>query len=197
MKTKRIVWMTTLLLLLGVAGCEKETGTSTDQRQIGDVVEVFELAYGQSKEITYGGKEKFTLSLQDIKDHVTVNCALADFKSREEYASVKIDAYLQINNEKKRIEVSSKPCGALPYAGKGDEVKDMTRLIEEINAAPANAKDRSYYSDRFRSLFGEGTPIKQGAFRIFIGKASLCKYASPEARVEDYKLVFILTSNSK
>lgn len=156
----------------------------------------FELAYGQSKEIMYGEKEKLIISLRDIKDNVTINCSLADFKNNEEYASVRVYSYLKIDNERELIEVASRPCGALKYKGNEDEVKDLTRLIEEIKTVPANVKYPSYFSYHFMSLFGEGTPIKQGFFRIYIGKVSLDKYTTPEANTRDYKFIFILTKQS-
>lgn len=196
MKQKIILWIGALFLLMVGAGCEKKTDITTDQQKIGNVVEVFELAYGQSKEIIYGEKDKFIISLRDIKDDVTINCSLADFKNNEEYASVRVYSYLKVDNERELIKVSSKPCGALKYKGNGDEVKDLTRLIEDIKAAPANVKNPSFFSDHFMSLFGEGTPIKQGSFRIFIGKVSLNRYTTPEANAQDYKFIFILTKQS-
>ncbi len=194
MKKKIILWIGALLLLMVGAGCEKKTDIT--QQQIGNVVEVFELAYGQSKEIMYGEKEKLIISLRDIKDNVTINCSLADFKNNEEYASVRVYSYLKIDNERELIEVASRPCGALKYKGNEDEVKDLTRLIEEIKTVPANVKYPSYFSYHFMSLFGEGTPIKQGFFRIYIGKVSLDKYTTPEANTRDYKFIFILTKQS-
>ena len=192
MKAKFISWFSVLFLLLMVAtGCEKEHSVSMPKTD--KVAAIFELSYGQHKKITYGKNEKIEISLQNVTDSVTVNCALADFQKPEDMLSVRTHAYLRINKSAELVKVSSKPCGAIDYREDVDNIQDVVRYIDEIIAAPAYQSHPSYFIQSFVNLFGEGTPISHTPLRIYIAKSSPHLFEMHNAQLKDYKFIFILT----
>ncbi len=182
-----------MLLALMVAGCEKETSESFLSENVGNLVSVFELKYGDSKTITCG-EEKIELSIKDIKDNVSINCSLADFSNNNEGPlAIRIYSYLQVNNLNPFVKVESKPCGALVYKNNGNDIQDIQNMINELKSAPANSGDNTYFTNAFVNLFGEGSPIENTSFRIFMAKAFPTKYDQPNANMDDYKFIFIVT----
>lgn len=181
-----------LLMAILVAGCKKEKLVS--ETFVGNIESVFELKYGDSRKLTYAGK-KIEITIKNIEDKVSINCALADFGNNQEALSnIRLYAYLQINNQDKILKVSSKPCGALPYENHGHDIKDVEDLINDLESAPANSKDSSYFTDAFINLFGEGSTIENTPLRIFMAKAFPTKYGQPNANIEDYSFIFIVTT---
>ncbi len=180
------------LLLFVATGCKDDDTDRNEFDNIGSVVDVFELSYSDPK-IVLHGDEELIVSLEGVKDSVTVNCALADFSDPNALLGVRLYAYLQFNNQDEDIEVVSKPCGALYYENNGQDVEDVLAFIDEIESAPANQESRSYYSDTFMNSFGEGSFIDDSYYRIFMAKASPFYYDQPNATLEDYRFVFILT----
>ena len=176
------------------AGCEKEDSQFLETSTVGDIVEIFYLKYDDSRKISYEDKE-IELSIQDIRDSVTIDCSLTDFTHSEAMQSLRIHAYLKISEKAGVVEVASKPCGALPYKGNGKDIEEVEDLIKSLKSAPANQINSFYYENAFIDLFGKGTLIKDTPFRIFIAKASPVKYAQLDASIRDYELVFILTKN--
>lgn len=172
-------------------GCEKEHSVSMPKTD--KVAAIFELSYGQHKKITYGKNEKIEISLQNVIDSVTVNCALADFQKPEDMLSVRTHAYLRINKSAELVKVSSKPCGAIDYREDVDNIQDVVRYIDEIIAAPAYQSHPSYFIQSFVNLFGEGTPIAHTPLRIYIAKSSPHLFEMHNAQLKDYKFIFILT----
>ncbi|MGE0020106.1 MAG: hypothetical protein AB7S72_10605 [Draconibacterium sp.] len=200
MKSKKTKLLKSFLLLLPFyvvllgAGCEKEDSISVISDDIGNLLSVFELKYGDSKEIIYNG-EKVELSIKNIVDSVTIDCSLADFSNNQDAPlTLRIYSYLQINSQDKIVRVSSKPCGALLYEDNGHDVQDVNDLIRDLESAPANLKDSSYFADAFINLFGEGLFIENTSFRIFIAKAFPTNFSHPNAGIEDYRFVFIVTT---
>ena len=193
MKAKFILWFSVLFLLLMVAtGCEKEHSVSMPKTD--KVAAIFELSYGQHKKITYGKNEKIEISLQNVIDSVTVNCALADFQKPEDMLSVRTHAYLRINKSAELVKVSSKPCGAIDYIQDGDDIQDVVRYInEEIIETPAYKSDSSYFLQPFVMLFGEGTSIQNTSLRIYMAKSYPNLFEMRNAQLKDYKFIFILT----
>lgn len=182
-----------LLFTLIGAGCGKEEySASFTSDDIGSLVSIFELKYGDSKEITYNG-ETIKLSIKSIKDDVLVNCALVDFGNNQEGPlNVRIYADVQVNDKNQTEKVASKPCGVLLYEDNGHDLQDITELINNIKSAPANQIDNSYFGDAFINLFGEGSSINNTPFRIFMAKACPQKFENTNARMEDYKFIFIV-----
>ncbi len=161
---------------------------------IGNVISVFELKYGELKEIIYNG-DTVAISIVSVEDSVTVDCSLADFSNNQDAPlSVRINSYLQINNQEKILKVTSKPCGALPYESNGHDVLDIYELIDEIKSAPANIKDSLYFKNTFRNFFGQGSPIAGISLHIFIAKVFPTYYSHPNSSIEDYRFVFIVTT---
>jgi len=200
MKTKILKLCTTFLLLLPLcvvllgAGCEKEEPIYVISDDIGKILSVFELKYGESKKITYEGEE-IKVSIKNVEDSVTIDCSLADFGNNQNAPlAIRIYASLQINNKDEIVKVASKPCGALLYENNGHDIQDVNDLISEIKSAPANLKDSSYFGDTFMKFFGEGALIETTSFRIFMAKAFPANYIQPGANIEDYQFVFIVTS---
>lgn len=188
----KISFIFLFLCILG-AGCEKENLKSFLSNDVGDLISVFELKYGDSKEITYDGK-KIELSVKDIKDSVSIDCSLADFSDNKQgLLAIRIYSYLQFNNQDKIVEVISKPCGALTYKNNGSDIQDIYNMISDIKSAPANSKDNTYFTNTFINLFGEGLQIENTSLKIFMAKAFPTKYDQPNANANDYKFIFILT----
>ena len=195
MKRKTFLFATiSLFLLLGGVGCEKKD-TLTNPDTIGNILEVFELTYDNPKEIVYNNK-KIEISLQNVKDNVTLNCELVDFNNNtDDPLKIRIHSYLKINNREKNIEVISKTCGALPYKNNTNNIQDVIDIIDVIRLAPANSTNSSYFKDNFINTFGDGTIIENTPYRIFMAKAFPIHYNQPNASLEDYKFIFILTFN--
>jgi hypothetical protein len=202
MKTKKFKLHVIILLLLPlcavllVAGCEKNESSPVISDDIGNLLSVFELKYGDSKEITYNG-EKAEISITNIEDSVTIDCSLADFSNNQDIPlTIRVYSYLQINNQNKIVKVASKPCGALPYKYNGHDTQDVNDLIRDLESAPANLNDNSYFEDEFINLFGEGSLIENTPLRIFMAKAFPTKFNRPNASIEDYRFVFIVTTKN-
>jgi hypothetical protein len=195
MKTT-ILKISAILLLISSfgAGCRNDEDPNHDiSYDIGSVLNVFELKYGELKEIIYNG-DTVAISIANIEDSVTVDCSLVDFSNNQDAPlSIRISSYLHIKNQSEILKVTSKPCGALPYESKGHDILDIYELIDEIKSAPANIKDSLYFSNTFRNFFGEGTPIVDTPLQIFIAKAFPTFYSHPNSSIEDYRFVFIVT----
>ena len=200
MKIKKIKLLTVFLLLLPLCvvllgtGCEMQEPIYIISDDIGKIISVFELKYGDSKKITYE-EEEIEVLIKNVEDSVTIDCSLADFGNNQEAPlAIRIYASLQINNKDEIVKVASKPCGALLYENSGHDIQDVNDLISDIKSAPANLKDSSYFGNTFIDLFGKGVVIENTSFRIFMAKAFPINYNQPDANIEDYQFVFIVTS---
>lgn len=182
-----------LFILLFGAGCDNEKSRLILSSDIGDVISVFELNYGTSKEIVYKGK-KIVFAIDDVQDRVSVNCSLVDFANNSyDLSPIKVCTYLSVNDEKAPLKVESKPCGAILYKNDGSDIQDIEGRIEEMKAASANSSHEAYFTDTFIDLFGEGTQIENTPYRIYLAKAFPVRYEQPGATKKDYKFIFILT----
>ncbi len=201
-KTKKLEPLTILLFLLPLCmvllggGCDDNEPVAGISDDIGDIVGVFELKYGDSKEIVYKG-EKVELSITEVEDSVNVDCSLTDFGNNQDGPSaVRIYSYLQINDQNKTVKIASKPCGAIFYENNGHDIQDVNDLINDLESAPENLKDSTYFNDAFINLFGEGSLIENTPFRVFLAKASPTNYNQPDATIDDYQFVFIVTTKN-
>ncbi|MPQ46283.1 hypothetical protein GCQ56_04615 [Marinifilum sp. N1E240] len=193
LKLKHLIMLTCICLLLGVGCDDNNQETSLNENEVGSLLNVFELKYGDSKEIN-DNEQSIILSINDIKDNVRVDCSLMDFgDSSEGSLNIRVHVYLQLGDGDSYLEVKSKPCGALPYKNDENDVQDVLSQINELKSAPANLDDDSYYNDEFINLFGEGTAIEGTPFKIFIAKAIPFYYNQPDANIDDYKFIFIIT----
>lgn len=195
MKTKQLLLLALLLAfaLLSTTCSKKEQNEANSPNDIGTIVSVFELKYGAVKEIS-DKEDKITFSLKEIKDNVDIDCSLVDFTNNEEAPlNIRIYSYLKVNNQDTYIEVKSKPCGALQYNDNTDDIQEILDRINDLKSAPANVNNQSYYPNEFINLFGEGSTIKDTAFRIFIAKAFPVNYKQPNTDIHDYKFIFIIT----
>lgn len=186
--------ITLLFLSFMGAGCENEVSpVSFMSDDINTLVSIFELKYGDTKEVTYNG-ETIKLSIKDVRDNVSVNCSLVDFTNNQEGPlNIRIYADLLVNNTNKTVSVASKPCGALHYGDNGQDIQHVNELINTLKSDPANSKVSSYFADAFIHLFGEGTSIENTSFRVFMAKAFPVNYEQPNSRIEGYKFIFIVT----
>ncbi len=182
-----------LFLSLMGAGCEKDQSVYFLSDDVGTLVTIIELKHGELKEIIYDG-EKIVLSVEDIKDSVTIDCSLADFSNNNEGPlDIRIYSYLKVNNQDTFVKVASKPCGALQYKNNGNDIQEVMDRINDLKSAPANSENDTYFTNAFINLFGEGSTIENTSFKIFVAKAFPVNYNKPNASVDDYKIIFIIT----
>lgn len=199
MKTILKISSVFLLLVIMGAGCEDDQSIKDQSvihlsNSVGNLVSIFELKYGDFKEISYDD-EKLNLSIKNVIDSVTINCSLVDFANNQEAPlHVRVYSYLQVNNTDELVKVASIPCGAISYNNTGHDIQDVKDLIDELESAPANSMDSTYFDNAFIGLFGEGSLIEDTPFRIFIAKVDPVKFDMPNATIEDYKFIFILTA---
>jgi hypothetical protein len=89
MKRKILKYTAIALLLIGTVACEDKTKTESDYAGISpfsieDVVDVFELKYGEVKDWLYND-QVFRFSITDIEDNL-LNCATFDIDGNPEEA---------------------------------------------------------------------------------------------------------------
>ncbi len=186
------------ICLLFVTACEKEIETGSEKPEtVGNVLDVFELKYGEKKEFSYND-DKFIFSIYDIEDRVDIDCSLVDYmNNQEDPLNIRLYVDLKVNNIRNNLlRVASKPCGAEGYYNNGGEVKAVEGQILALKTAPASLNDSTgiWYSSTFINYFGEGALIRNTPYRIFIAKASPTKFNQPDAAIDDYKFVFIITT---
>jgi len=201
-----LIVLALLLLMIQGSGCKKDGQSATQKKSssegdslvtgVGRVVSIFELKYGENKEIAYDGL-KLKFSIKSVIDDVSVNCSLVDFGNNHDGPkAVRIYSDLVFNDSDVPLQVGSKPCGALNYSDNKDNIQEIANLIETIKAAPAMLTDTTYYNDTFINYFGEGSKILNTSLRVYMAKAYPVKYDKPDARLEDYKFIYILTSKN-
>jgi len=195
MNMKVFKFIAIMLILAGsFASCKDETDENVEKHQDGippssikDVVDVFELKYGDIYEGIYDGKI-MKLSITDVKDSLQ-RCDLLDYEP-EMFNTIRIHAFLHVETTgiASVQKVSSKTCGpnSSSYQNDGTDVK---QIIDMLNGWQSDS-----FTSMFNWSFGEGTLLSNTSFSIYMAKAYPFAYeinTIPQKNM--YKFIFIIT----
>jgi len=183
--------MAIVLFLVGsLASCgDKEDKYYNEKpRSIKDIVDVFELKYGDVYEGNYNG-QTFKFSITDVEDNLC-NCTYLDGFS-EMLEKIRIHAFLKVENNGKTFiqKVSSKICGPnIKYDNYGTDFIQQT--MDLLNYLQSN----HHFSGMFYWQFGETALIENTSFGICMAKADPTKFEMNTTPPTDmYKFIFIIT----
>lgn len=166
--------------------CSKDD--SLESTEIGEVVEIFEMKYGEIHKTVYNDTE-LQFQIESIED-TRIDCSVTDFVDNvNDPKKYRIQASLQIN-ENQTIQVKSLPCGPRIYKGNGQDINEIEDWIENLNSF-SNITYASKVSTFFHQ-YGEGTHFFNNQFKIYLPRATSLVLSEPDAP-ETYDFVFILT----
>jgi hypothetical protein len=208
MKTYKYLLLS-FLLFLG-ASCKSDLeetdkdGFSTTPgvvpESIDQVVDVFELKYGEVKECVYDD-QVLKFSVVDIEDK-TLPCALIYFGGNpEDFNEVRIHTYLHVETDKKdiRLKVSSTPCscGGGYYRDDGTDIQHVWDLLESWQSAPAQQMGFQFFKQEIVRNLGDGALIINTSWSIYLGKWYPYRWDFGYS-VENsmYKFIFIITTKN-
>jgi hypothetical protein len=195
-----IVW------ILFAFSCRNESDTISYNHQDGvapksveQVTDVFELKYGDVKNVTYDG-QSFQFSISNVVDSM-LPCDVYDFSGDPEgYNKARINAFLNVVTDQKTFQskVSSLPCGGYFYRNDGADIQYVWNKLEAMQSCNANQVDASYFSHTFPYSFGDGTLINNSRLSIYMAKF----YPQPDSGLNfdykknknNYKFIFIITN---
>ncbi|GHV36804.1 hypothetical protein FACS1894178_8390 [Bacteroidia bacterium] len=192
MKTKLLKITAILLILAGSFSCEEkedkiEEKAGVAPTSIEQIVDVFELKYGEVKECVYEG-QSFKFSIADIDDQriCPVQTGSEELILNE---TKKIHVYMQVESGKRniRLKLSSKhllkPIDYGPFG--------VTRLWNMLEWWQSDGYINEYGSfEAAFSSFG-GTQIENSSYSIFIADA--LPYCKQELYGNVYHVFLILT----
>ncbi len=158
---------------------------------VGNIIEVFELAYGKTKEFTLNGK-KVKIKLIDIEDTV-LDCSLYDMSSQAA-DMVRVVAFIEVSGKEKLVRIPSRSCAPIEYDSDKDNIKDIRQKINSIREHYKN------FDVGFRDYFARGR-ILEYPYKLFIGKTyplriyykERAPFLQTPPTKKDYKFIFILT----
>lgn len=178
---------------VGFLACKSEDLTTDN---VGQVVNVFELKYGESIGIQVDNNN-YIFALKNASNNVPC-LGLVDFVDyQKQILEIRAHAYLQINGNDKLLDVQSAPGGtAFDYLDNGTDVSDIQRRIDELKSTGVALKDSTYFNRAFIKVFGSGAVIKNTSLKIFLAKTNITQCQQPNATVEQYKLILIVTKQS-
>ena len=198
------VFKTTIILILtGLASCNKDRNVPVETdipgvipSSIDQVVNVFELKYGEEKVWYYNGQMlKFTVT--DVEDKL-VNCDVVDPIDPDEfYKRTRMFAYMRVtaNNQSMQLKVSSQSCWVYSYKNDDTDIQDVWDLLKSWQSA-TNNKGESIFQNQFLWALGTGTQLKNISCSIFMVKADPIAYKSGyNVEKSQYKFIFVITEN--
>ncbi len=186
----RIIKALIIFSCVGLLACKSED-VPTDN--VGQVVNVFELKYGEPYEIVVDNN-KYNFSLKKVVDNVGCTEAIDFVDNEKALLGIRVHAYLQVNGNDKLLEVQSVPGGtAFNYLNNGTDVKDIQNTIDKFKSTSLTLNDSTYFNQAFINVFGAGSVIRSTTLKVFIAKANLNKCQQPNATVEQYKFILIIT----
>lgn len=201
---KNAILTTIMLILTGSVGCNKdgndpvETIPGVIPSSIEQVVDVFELKYGEEKEWHYN-EQVFKFTVTDVEDNL-VNCAVVyvdpqyqdDFFKRTRMHTY---IHMETNNQSVQLKVSSQSCWVYEYKNDDTDIQDVWGLIESWQSATNDMGD-SVFHEQFLWALGTGTGLENIPCSIYMIKAAPIAYKS-EYNVEksQYKFIFIITED--
>ena len=186
----RIIKALLIFSCVGLLACKSED-IATDN--VGQVVNVFELKYGESIGIQVDNNN-YIFALKNASNNVPC-LALVDFTDyQKQILEIRAHAYLQINGNDKLLDAQSAPGGtAFDYLNNGTDVSDIQHRIDEFKSTSATVKDSTYFNQAFIKVFGSGTVIKNTSLKVFLAKTNITQCQQPNATVEQYKFILIIT----
>jgi hypothetical protein len=198
---KNRILMATLLILAGIA-CRDNADEHVDiiegpgvlPSSMEQIIDVFELKYGEIKEWSYNGRI-FGFSIEDIEDNL-INCSVAYIPGGN-LDPIRIHAYLRVETDGEvfRLKVSSKSCGPNSYTDEDSDsnVRYIWDLLERWQSNPSDPRFFPRFEDQFKYWFGEGTPLNT-SLNIFMAKAYTRLQHNQENNKSVYKFIFIITN---
>jgi hypothetical protein len=202
MKRKLLKYVAIMLIMVGTTvACQKGDETETEPDSVGilpssieDVVDVFELKYGEIKEWKYNN-QIFKFSITDIEDNL-LNCAAFYGENPEFMNQIALQATLRFEMDKKvsMLKVSTSPCFWRFYDNDGTDIQSVWDLLASW---PSVTEDYpSSFQWNFPQKFGKGILLPDSSTSIFIAKVHPCRMEY-NYNVENnmYKLIFIITNN--
>ena len=175
---------------VGLFACKSE-GVPTDN--VGQVVNVFELKYGEPIEI-HVNDNSYIFSLKSANNNVPCLDRIDFVDYQKQILEIRAHAYLQINGNDKLLDVQSAPGGtAFDYMNNGTDVSDIQHRIDEFKSTSVTLKDSTYFSQSFTKVFGSGAVIKNTSLKVFLAKTNITQCQQPNATVEQYKFILIIT----
>jgi len=189
MKSK-IIKALLIFSCVGLLACKSEYLTTDN---VGQVVNVFELKYGESVEMSVGNNN-YIFALKNASNNVPC-LGLIDFVDyQKQILEIRVHAYLQINGNDKLLDVQSAPGGtAFNYLNNGTDAIDIQHRINELKSTGVALKDSTYFNQGFIKVFGSGAVIKNTSLKVFLAKANITQCQQPNATVEQYKFILIIT----
>jgi len=183
------------------SSCEKSDLSENQEgiapSSINQVVDVFELKYGEVKENIYEG-QVFKFSIVDVVDSIFCYPSETTYIPPDIYNTLRMHAflYLEIGEKRKisRLKVSSQRCHII-----GEFKNDGTDVQQVWDELQAWQSDPPIYNfeNTFVLSFYTGTLIKNTSFSIFMAKAYpfACNlnYIPPQSM---YKFIFIITNQN-
>ena len=164
---------------------------------INQVVDIFELKYGEVKEFTYNG-QVFDFSIAGIVDSVlmdlyySVPSPFVVCDPVYQKIEIRIHTYFQVTideNTMQFLKVSSNFGGGLRYKNDGSDLQEIKTMLDTWQQHP---EERYPFRQEFFRYFCDGTSIEDTPLSIYIAKS----YAKIQHRKEDinaYKFIFIIT----
>jgi hypothetical protein len=196
-------------LFIMSAGCTKKENDLVEPdipgvlpSSIDQVLDVFELKYGEEKEWHYNGQTlKFTVT--DVEDSLK-NCAPPAYAyiPPDEWAKfinrIRMYTYMRVetNNTGVQLKITSQACGVREYRNDGTDIQEVWDLLESWQNIAGNPEDATFFQEQFSFSFGTGTLLKNISCSIYMVKADPMAYKSVyDVEKRRYKFIYIITEN--
>jgi len=154
---------------------------------INQVMDVFELKYGDVYEGTYDG-QAFRLSITNVADNIII-INETEYIYPFDANKIRMHAFLNIKTGGNvyQLEINSRIWGPYEFNNDGSDVQQVWNLL--------SSQDNEIDSQSFVSNFDKGTLIANTSFSIFMAKAYpfACKL-DYEPQKSMYKFIFIITN---
>ena len=205
MKTKflSVIFLAVISFAATFSSCKKKTEEAYKlegvvQSSISQVVDVFELKYGEVKEFTYEGKTiKFYIEdVEDNRTHPCVGDVDGDVIIPDGGTTVlRIHAFIRIEIEKNvsQLKLSSQRCGPHRF-----DVQQVWDNLEEWESQHSSMEKPIFFETCFYLSFYEGTLINKTPLSIYIANASPIPWKmNYNIEKSMYEFIFIITNQKR
>ena len=192
---KRNYIVVSVIWILSSYACSNSIDKISNDQQNGivpssieQVIDVFELKYGEIKECNYDG-QLIKFSITNVEDSIML-INETDYVDPDAADRIRMHAFLsiEIGENISQLKVSSSKWG--PYYEYNNDGSDVQQIWDLLSSQLSAIDPQS-----FVAVFGEGALIKNTSFSIFMAKAYpfACKlsYDPPQNM---YKFIFIITN---